>query len=89
MWRGRRSILRIPETAQTRAQVESGTRHGRQRVRGTHVGHHSVSVGDLADLIWDPRPLREAAKEWRSGRDEEEPLMVAETMDGLLTQLEK
>ncbi len=47
----------------------------------------AVAIGELADLIWDPRPLRQAAKDWRSGRDEEEPLLVAETVDGLLTQL--
>ena len=47
----------------------------------------AVAIGDLADLIWDPRPLQQAAKDWRSGRDEAEPLLVAETVDGLLTQL--
>ena len=47
----------------------------------------AVAIGDLAELIWDPRPLKAAAAEWRSGRDENEPLMVGETVDGLLTQL--
>ena len=47
----------------------------------------AVAIGDLAELIWDPRPLKEAAAEWRSGRDEAEPLLVGETVDGLLTQL--
>ena len=51
------------------------------------VDAEAVAIGDLAELIWDERPLRVAAKEWRSGRNEDEPLLVGETVDGLLTQL--
>ena len=47
----------------------------------------AVAMGHLADLIWDERPLRTAAQDWRSGRGEDDPLLVGETVDGLLTQL--
>jgi len=58
----------------------------RRRPRGG-VDAEAVAIGHLADLIWDPRPIKEAAKDWRSGRNEDEPLQIAETVDGLLTQL--
>ena len=46
-----------------------------------------MALGDLADLIWDPRPLQQAAQDWRSGRVEDGVLPVGEAVDGLLTQL--
>jgi hypothetical protein len=47
----------------------------------------SLAVGDLAELIFDARPLRVAAKDWRSKYGDDAPLLVAETFDGLLLQL--
>jgi len=58
----------------------------RRRPRGAEDAK-AVAIDEFADLIWDARPVRVAAKDWCGVRNPDETLHVDEVVDALLTQL--